>query len=566
MMKTKEFLSYYKTEINLLREVGKEYSKKQPLVASYLAETSKDPDTERLIEATAFLNANLKKELDDSYDIFSYELIDIIYPDVVKSKPSVSIMQIRPNLDLSERLLVKEGSYFKSKKTHNIACKFKSTWDMDVYPIALANTEFSENLDGSSWLKLDFTSSMNVDSLEMDTLDFFINMPLPNSYTLARMLMNNLQRIIVQYDQEQMSIDVACLENLGFQEGYNLFSYNKKTLERFKFLNEYFSFSRKNLFFRLQGMLKYFSVMSTASFSMTFHFNVSDSHLVHIKEEGLLLYCVPIANIFEFDTEPIKVNYMNEDVKVVTSFNDEDHYLLYEINQVRGLKSSKPKKNTYLPFNDFNDGEYVYKFFRKKALGDFRKEEGYLQLFYKNDENLDDIITVNANVTNGALCETLQIGDIHLGSENSPEYCEFSNVIIPSTYVESPIENKKLTFIISHISTNIFGIDDIEDFKRILRFYVADYSRDKENNKINLKKIDSLKQMSIQNSNRLHNGMMIHGKAVELSLDSSDFVNISDMYLFCKAIFIFFKYSMAINSFITLAVLDTYSGERFDFS
>ena len=562
-MKTQEFSSYYKSEINLLREVGKEYAKKQPLVASYLSETSNDPDTERLIEATAFLNANLKKELDDSFGIFSNDLIDIIYPDVVKSKPSVSIVEISPTSNLSEKLFVKKGSYFNSKKVNNVTCKFGSTWDLNVYPIKLLDVIFKDEVDESSHLKLTFQSSAKIKILEMSTLDFFINMPLPNSYTLVKMLMNNLKGITLEYENKKIPIQKENLINLGFENDHNLFTYNRKTLQRFKLLNEYFSFPRKNLFFRFENMLKYSNLITGNKFSIVFDFDISDLSLLDMKKISILLYCIPVANIFMYDTEPVKINYLNETVKVVTSFNEEENYLLYEINEVRGLKNSNPQRNTYAPFNHFNDGEYVYKFFRKKALGDFRQEEGYLQVFYKNTENIDDLLAINANVTNGALCESLQIGDINLSSENSPEYCTFSNVIIPSTYIESPIDDERLTFIISHISTNIFGLNDIEDLKTILKFYVADYSRDKERNKINLKKIASLDKLSIEDSTKLKNGMLINGKEINISMDSSEFVNISEMYIFSHVIFNFFKYSIAINNFVYLKIVDTYSGESF---
>lgn len=565
-MKTKEFSSYYKSEINLLREVGKEYAKKQPLIASYLSETSNDPDTERLIEATAFLNATLKKELDESFDIFSNDLIDIIYPDVVKSKPSISIIEISPTSDLSEKLYVKKGSYIKSKKVHNISCKFGTTWDLNIYPIQLSNLLFKDKVDESSHLELNFQSSVNIEKLEMSTLDFFINMPLPNSYTLVKMLMNNLKGITLKYENKSIHIKKEDLINLGFENENNLYPYNKKTLQRFKLLNEYFSFPRKNLFFRFKNMLQYSSAITSNNFSIIFDFDVSDLSLLDMKKSSIVLYTVPVSNIFMFDTEPVKINYLNENVKVVTSFREEGNYLLYEINEVKGLKNSNPQKNIYVPFNHFNDGEYVYKFFRKKALGDFRKEEGYLQLFYKNNDNIDDILAINANVTNGALCESLQIGDINLTSENSPEYCTFSNIIIPTTYIESPIQNEKLTFIISHISTNIFGIKDIEDLKTILRFYVSDYSRDKERNKINLKMITSLNKFSIDDITKLKNGIFINGKDIKISLDSSEFVNISQMYIFAYSIFNFFKYSIAINNFVYLEATDTYSGERFIFS
>ena len=62
----------------------------------------------------------------------------------------------------------------------------------------------------------------------------------------------------------------------------------------------------------------------------------------------------------------------------------------------------------------------------------------------------------------------VKIDDINMHTENSPEYCEFSNITIPSIYIESPVESKKLSFIISHLSTNIFGISNIKKTRNLL--------------------------------------------------------------------------------------------------
>jgi type VI secretion system protein ImpG len=567
-MNNKDFLSYYQNEINLLRDVGKEYSKKQPLLASYLSETSKDPDSERLIEAISFLNASLKKELDNSFDIFLYELVDIMYPDFIKPKPSISIIEFNPNKDLSEKLLIKESSYINAKNIYKIDCKFRTSWDIFMYPIELKELIYKENQsNNNSYLELNISSLSNINTLELNEVDFFINMSLPNSLILSKMLMCNLDSIELIYDNKKVYLKNTDLLNLGFEEKNNIYSYNNKTLNSFKILNEYFSFSRKYLFFRLKNLLNNTKYIDSNNFNIKFNFNIIESNFLNIKtgikQNDIKLFCVPIINSFTFDLEPIKINYINENMRIITSHFEEDYYLLYNINTVKGLKNIDQKKKTYKPFNNFDDNNYSYKISREKVLGDSRKDKSYLQVFYKNNKYIDDIITLNANVTNGPICETLQIGEICLETENSPEYCTFSNIVIPSTYIESPIENKNLSFLISHISTNILGIKDINILKDILKFYISYYSRDKENNRINIKKIDSLNSFNIINITKLKRAILISGNRILISSDSSNFVNIEDMYLFGYMLFKFFESNITINNYLELTIKDLYTGERF---
>jgi type VI secretion system protein ImpG len=567
-MSNKDFLSYYKNEINLLRNIGKEYAEKQPLLASYLSETSKDPDSERLIEAIAFLNANLKQELDSSSNILINELIDIVYPDFTKPKPCISIIEFTPFDNLDEKISIKKFSYIKAKNTQKINCKFRTSWDINMYPIKIQKLKYYDNIsNNSSQLEISLFSSKAINTLELNEIDFFINMSLPNSLVLSKMLMHNLIDIEFCYNDKKVYLKKDKLTNLGFDNENNIFSYNKKTPDNFKVLNEYFSFSRKSLFFRLIDLKKETENIYTNNLVLKFNFNTIESNFLSIKSElnndDIKLFCVPIINAFKFDLEPIKVNYLNETMKIVSSYSEEDKYLLYELNTVKGLKKTDQKNKLYKPFNNFDDDGYSYKFFRKKVLGDSKKDTNYLQLFYKNNEYIDDIITINADVTNGSLCEYIKIGDISLDTENSPEYCKFSNIIIPSTYVESPIDNKNLSFLLSHISTNILGIKDINILKDLLKFYISYYSSDKENNIINIKKVNSLKKFYVKNISKLERGIFISGNRIYISSDSSYFIHIEDLYLFGNLLFMFFKSNILLNTYLELVIDDIYTGERF---
>ena len=94
------------------------------------------------------------------------------------------------------------------------------------------------------------------------------------------------------------------------------------------------------------------------------------------------MYAVPTINIYKLDTEPIKINYINEKIKIITSYSHEDEIIVYDVNEVKGLKSSKNEKSIYSPFNEFNNSPYTYKLSRKKSLGDFRKDETFIEVFY----------------------------------------------------------------------------------------------------------------------------------------------------------------------------------------
>ena len=90
-----ELLPYYEKELAFIRQLGAEFAKEHPKIASRLginAETIEDPHVSRLIEGFAFLNARIQHKLDDDFPELSDALLSVIFPHYQRPIPSCSIV------------------------------------------------------------------------------------------------------------------------------------------------------------------------------------------------------------------------------------------------------------------------------------------------------------------------------------------------------------------------------------------------------------------------------------------------------------------------------------------
>src|SRR5450631_1935076 len=95
-----ELLFYYERELDHLRHAAVQFAEKYPKVASRLVlEPSKceDPHVERLLEAFAFLAARVHLKIDDEFPEISEALLGVLYPQLVRPIPSMSIVEFQPD-------------------------------------------------------------------------------------------------------------------------------------------------------------------------------------------------------------------------------------------------------------------------------------------------------------------------------------------------------------------------------------------------------------------------------------------------------------------------------------
>ncbi|MFT4607760.1 MAG: type VI secretion system protein ImpG, partial [Chitinophagales bacterium] len=139
---------YFQNELDSLNDIAKEFSQANPTLAPQLAQASSDPDVERILEGVAFLTAGIRQKIDDDFPEFSQGILNQIFPHYLRPIPSATIVQFRPKPILKNVVKVPTGTYMNSIEVDDISCRFRSTSDLVVSPIAVTSAQFTESAKG----------------------------------------------------------------------------------------------------------------------------------------------------------------------------------------------------------------------------------------------------------------------------------------------------------------------------------------------------------------------------------------------------------------------------------
>src|SRR5687767_12053024 len=90
------FSKYYQSELQYLRELGRQYGEAHPESAGMLVERGGDPDVERLLEGFAFLSAKMRERVEDAAPEIILQLADLLVPHYARTLPAASIVEFSP--------------------------------------------------------------------------------------------------------------------------------------------------------------------------------------------------------------------------------------------------------------------------------------------------------------------------------------------------------------------------------------------------------------------------------------------------------------------------------------
>src|SRR5687767_12680120 len=132
------FNKYYQDELSYLRELGREFAAAYPAIAPMLAERGGDPDVERLLEGVAFLTGKLRQKIDDELPEVIHSVAALLFPHYVRQIPAASIVEFSPLPNVvREKVVVARGSEVGSVPIENISCRFRTTQDVELVPLAV---------------------------------------------------------------------------------------------------------------------------------------------------------------------------------------------------------------------------------------------------------------------------------------------------------------------------------------------------------------------------------------------------------------------------------------------
>lgn len=319
----KDFLNYYQDELLSLRKKGGVFAKKYPEVAEYIDikdGQSTDPQTERIIESVAFMSAKLHKRIDDNAENIAFHILNALNPNLVNSLPPCSVVRFYAESGNAAVSLLKipRGTYLSSMSKAKVPCSFRTIYPITVYPLSITGISLQKQAsyiasDDLICLNIDLqTNSVPIEKIDLDKVLFHIN---SNIIEDALMIYESIfagggNAVFLKLNGKIIKLPENSLKPCGFGEEDMLCPVSKYATNTFQLFQEALHFKQKFMFFIIEN-IKEVIIQSGAQdvyeISLIIDVTVVNERLFQvIKNDSLLINCVPIVNLFQHTSDPFR--------------------------------------------------------------------------------------------------------------------------------------------------------------------------------------------------------------------------------------------------------------------
>ncbi len=609
---TPQMIEYYQKELQFIREMGTEFAKEHPKIAAGLdlgRTECADPYVERLLEGFAFLTARIQLKMDAEFPRFTQHLLEMIYPHYLSPLPSLTIVQIKPDLKGG----VAEAGFVLPKNTRLFSnteikgrtkCEFRTAHELKLWPIQLREASYlplgpaklyaepdTQGVKSAIRLKLETMLEMPFNSIPIESLPVYLHGigALPSQ--LYELIIGHTVSVVIQPAEpnpawrEKTSHSVR---SLGFSHEEALLPYVAPSFTGYRLLQEYFALPQRFLFFEINQLKNAIQRCEGNSLEIVILLNTAKAELEGVvNKDNFSLYCTPAINLFPKRADRIHLNHRSTEHQIIVDKTAQSDFEVHTVTEVAGYGSGAAMERVFLPFytnrQESNPSEKVayYTLRREPSLAmGTTTNAGKLKAPYLGSEALISLVDSNATPFGtdlkqlgiNTLCTNRDLPMLLLQGEGDTDFTlEISAPVVsvrclagPTNPKASHAESQHAWRLLSHLSLNYLSLIDHDEtqgadgIRDLLRLY-ADYSEP-----VFTKQIDGL--LNVETRPVVLrvpvSGPMCFGRGLEitLSFDESAFIGIG-CFLLAGVLERFISKYVSINSFTQVVVKTRERGE-----
>ena len=356
-------LRYYNQELRYLREMGGEFAKEFPKIASRLGMDSlevSDPYVERLLEGCAFLAARVQLKQDAEFPRLSHRLLELIYPNLLAPLPSMMVAQIEPlrsdpNL-LKAPQVPRSTALVAAPPAHTpTRCEYRTAQELQLTPFATESGEYFRNLTdlrlsgftlterprGGVRVRLGLPEGMPLAKLEADHLRFFLGGQPDVAKRLHELLTASLVGVLVGAvgrPETRHLLGADQVQAVGFDDSDAMLPVQLRMMSGLRLLQEYFAFPQRFLFFDLVGLGSLWSELPGSAIELLFLFSSPGTELDGVVEpSNFSLHCVPAINLFTKRADRILLDDSRHEFHVVPERTAPLDFEVYDVLSASGF-------------------------------------------------------------------------------------------------------------------------------------------------------------------------------------------------------------------------------------
>lgn len=384
-------LDYSNQALIYLRELGAAFGRQHPLIAARLdmhAGEVADPYVERLLESFCFMAARAQIKMDAEFPRFAERLLEVIYPNYVAPTPSMSVARIYPDKTearLSGGVHVPRGTVLKARKPagEKTACRFRTGLDVTLYPLEISEAKLTalplavpsldryvphdRQLRGALRLRLRTTNGARIADLgELDRVPVYLAGDEQVASHLFELLHAGSVGLLVgepgamARPLSAVTSEPVALEGFGVDQGLLPLTWSK--FHGHNLLQEYFACPSRFFFFTLTGLAEGFSRIAGSEVEIIVLLDQPTDRLANLVDASrFALFCTPVINLFEKQTDKIEIHPGEAEIRLVPSKLEPLDYEIFAIRTLSAQNASFSNELEFRPlFQTLNHDEGNY--------------------------------------------------------------------------------------------------------------------------------------------------------------------------------------------------------------
>lgn len=518
---------YYQEELNYLRLSGQEFAKQYPKIARRLELSgsdgeSPDPHVERLLESFAFLTARISKAIDDRFPQTAQALLGVLYPHLINPIPPMAIAKLKVDdaqIPPANGYILPKDTKLLARSVESVQCRFKTVYDMHLWPIEITAVDLVnkdsfkfETAENNYWF-IKITLNAKTTPFSATTFDNLL-VHIASNWVQANLLYESLfseyaGQVYVTTDENTPAVGGGTLEPVGYKRDELALPVPEYSLHHYALFQEYFHFGEKFLYFRLNSLQTAIQKLPSSK-QINILIPIKDVTIfkkIGIDRSTFLLHCVPVINLFERISDPIRIHHRHLRYRLIPDIRRERTTEVYSIESITGIEEKTQRQIQYKPYYSLegqqNSGDGFWLSQRVPAtLRGVPGTDIYLSFINKNFQAIkakDIIATAKIWCTNRYLADQLMQNSI-LQLENKAPLTKITLLNKPVSQNYSPADGESLWILISQLSSNYLSVLDqnkgLVILKSFLRLFSSRYPD------IPTKAIDDLKQLNISRTTR----------------------------------------------------------------
>ncbi|MBN9565757.1 MAG: type VI secretion system baseplate subunit TssF [Alphaproteobacteria bacterium] len=487
---------YYQQELQYLRQAGGLFARKHPKLAKRLdfhQGESSDPHTERLLESFAFLTGRLQWEIDEKFPKVTSALLSILYPHLVHPVPSMSIaqFQIDPTKGkLTDGYLLSRGMQLQSMGEGGVGCRFRTCFDVTLWPVVLDDIEFlkaddydfpQKRLVCNHLIKFNFKSlSGAFSSLSMKELQFYLS---GDSFIIKRIfdLLGHASPavfLVSNNGHKIVELGPDAFQFCGLEENEAVLPLSSRGHPAYRLLQEYFSFPNKFNFMKIKEID--FSQIDTDEVSICVGLSnpVLVAEMDSFAKDNFLLGCTPIINLFDRISEPLRLNHFSSEYRLIPDLRRERTTEIYDIRKVSASVDGETETKNYAPYFSLSHKDHIQKqeafwFAKRKSTIHPQMSGSDIYLSFVNVDSdpvrmQDETVFAHITCMNRGLAEQIPPGSV-LQVEAATPTAKIVCLERPTPQVE-PIQDGETQWkLITCLCLNHLSLDSTENTAQTLK-------------------------------------------------------------------------------------------------